>query len=343
MFGNLRLLVIPFLLATLLAFPASAEEVLVALVQDGATSTRAGHQEPFERELIDLLEGEFDLSFKHFDGDWTRQGIEEAASRAYSDPEVDMVLVQGLVANQILGLREDFPKPTFLPLVFDAGLLGLPRAGSGSGKHNLNYLSDDIQFGANLESFLSVVPFQRVGLLVDGIILDAVEEIALESRRVAAERQLEVVSIPYDDPDQDLVALIPQDVDAVMVGGGARLDEAAFERLVQGLIDRGLPSFSFFGDESVQAGLLTTDSPTSDFNRLARRTALHMQSVLLGERAEDLTVDFESRQRLYINMRTANALDIWPRFDILVEAVLFGVEFELDGPPGPWRTWLIRW
>jgi len=233
----------------------------------------------------------------------------------------------------LVGLEDEFPKATFLPTVFDAGLLGLPRAGRGSGKGNLSYLSDDIHFAANLESFLSVVPFKRLGLLVDGIILDSIGEIDSETRRVASENQVDLVLVPYSDPSQDLVALIPPDVEAVMVGGLARLDDAAVQRLVDGLIARQIPSFSFYGDQHVQAGLLTTDAPGSDLERLARRTALNMQAVLLGERAEDLPVDFEGKRRLFINMKTARALDVWPRFDILVEAVLFGDDGDLEGPP----------
>lgn len=320
-------------MAQRLAVEDRAKEVVVAVVSDGPTANGRETREPFERELLALTEGEFDVKFRQLEGDWTRQGILAAANRAYADPEVDIVLVTGLVGNQLLGLQETFPKPTFLPIVFDAGLLGLPRAGLGSGKTHLNYLSDDIQFDSNLESFLSLAPFERLGILVDGIILDAIGEINLETQRVAAARNVEVVPIPYFDPDQDLVDLIPQDVDAVMVGSLARLDEAGLTRLVDGLIERNIPSFSFLGDQHVQAGILTTDSPNSDLDRLARRTALNMQSVLLGERTQDLPVDFENKRRLFINMKTAEAIDVWPRYDLLVEAVLFEAGFEREGPP----------
>lgn len=319
-------------LAVLLIAPAAAETFVVALVDDGPSAKARETREPYERELLALTEGEFEVQFRRFEGDWTRDGILSALDRAYADSEVDIVLVLGLVGNQIVGLQDEFPKATFLPRVFAAGLLGLPRAGSGSGKANLSYLSDDLGFAATLESFLSVAPFKRLGLLVDGIILEAVGEIDAETRRVAKESQVEIVSIPYFDPEQDLVALIPPDVEAVMIGGLARLDEAAMQRLVDGLIARQLPSFSFLGDEHVQAGLLTTNALNSDLERLTRRTALNMQAVLLGERAEDLPVDFERKRRLFINMKTARALDVWPRFDILVKAVMFELDGGLEGP-----------
>ena len=309
----------------------SVSDIVIALVSDGDSPAGREAEAVFRQEILALTEGELEVSFASFAGDWTGATISGALDSAYADPAVDIVLVTGLVANQILGARESFPKPTFLPMVVDARLLGLPQAARGSGKPNLSYLSDDVDFSVDLDDFSDVVEFRRLGLLVDAIILEAVAQVAEEVRRVATDSGIEIVLIPYADPDGDLVQLIPQDVDAVMLGGMERLSEAAVDRVIAGLIDRQLPSFSFAGDGIVRRGILTTNAPDSDWQRLARRTALNIQAVLLGERAEDQPIRFVSKRRRSINMETARAIDVWPRFEILVESILVNEESRAEG------------
>ena len=56
-----------------------------------------------------------------------------------------------------------------------------------------------------------------------------------------------------------------------------------------------------------------------------------MHAVLHGESAEHQPVTFKSKRRLTINMATARAIGIYPRFDILNEAVLLNEEPEQEG------------
>ena len=318
--------------------PALASSIGVALVLDGPADTmppigRALVGDPFKDELQAIAEGEFDLHFKTFAGQWTRESVLQASEAAYADPEVDLLLVSGIAANQIVAARGEFPKATFLPIVFDSRLSGLPQVEQGSGVPNLNYLSDNADFATNLENYLAVVPFERLGILLDTMLLSTADELTRQAKSIASGFGIDLVVIPFDDPEGDIVSLIPEDVDAVMTGGLIRLSEGALNRLVADLIERQLPSFSFEGDALVRQGLMVTDSPDSDWQRLARRTALNIQAVLLGERAEDQPVDFEARQRLYLNLETARNIEVYPRFDVLVEAVLINEYPHDEGPP----------
>ncbi len=304
--------------------PAADEGFTVALVRDGASVRGDELEALFRDELTVLTERELEVDFLVLKADWTSDGILSTFDRAYSDPEVDLVLVVGVAASQIAALRQEFPKPTFLPVIFDAPLLGLPREGLGSGRPNLNYLSDDVDFGVNLRNFLDIVRFERLALLVDGLALEAAAKVADAATAVARDQGVELVPVPYLDPGADLVALIPDGVDAVMFGGLGRLDENARVALAAGLIERDLPSFSLTGDSMVRHGMLASDASESDWQRMARRTALNMQAVMLGEEAGDQPVEFRGKHRLYLNIQTAQALDVWPSYSILVEAELIG-------------------
>ncbi len=314
----------------LIAAPPSPShpEVVVAILDDGIAARQASLEPLFREELLALTEGEIEVRFKVFSGQWQLETTRRALQRAYDDPEVDMVLVTGLTANQLVAQETSFAKPTFLPLVFDAALLALPRQGQGSGITHLSYLADEMDFFDHLAAFHEVVPFRRVGLLVDAFILKVSADVVRSTLAVGSRLDVEIVPIAYEDPEGDLLSLIPSHVEAIMVGGLERLSEAAIDRLVEGLAKRRLPSFSLAGDSFVRRGLLASATSDADWQRLARRTALNMQAVMLGEEAARQPVDFRSKRRLYVNLQTAQILDVWPTYDVLVEAVL------VDDDPG---------
>ena len=61
-------------------------------------------------------------------------------------------------------------------------------------------------------------------------------------------------------------------------------------------------------------------APNSDANRLGRRVALNVLSILTGEKAAELPVSFSVGERLTINMATGRAIDYYPNWEILSEA-----------------------
>lgn len=63
-----------------------------------------------------------------------------------------------------------------------------------------------------------------------------------------------------------------------------------------------------------------------DLTKLARRTALNIQRILLGEAAADPPVAFTRRRRLTINMRTARAIGVYPTWALMTEAELLQEE-----------------
>ena len=81
-----------------------------------------------------------------------------------------------------------------------------------------------------------------------------------------------------------------------------------------------LPSFSFLGVEEVERGILVGLNPETFWVRLARRVALNVQRILLGEEAGSLSVAIEYGERLTLNMGTARAIGISPPWEIITEA-----------------------
>ena len=324
-----RLLLLLFLISPALY---AAGSVRVALISDGQQYQLNEIGAVFKEELLALTEGEFEVEFKEFQGDWTLPGVRQAFQSAYEDPGIDMVLAVGIVANQIGIGFNDYPKPTFVPLVFDGELAGAPTSGTGSGKKNLNYLTDRVDFSQDIQSLQAIVPYNRLALIADGVVLSAIPELVQRANEIAADANVEILVVEHDGIDHRLADRIPRDIEALMVAGLPRMPTADVEILINSINSVGIPSYSLIGLEGVTQGMLATDSQPADWGRLARRNALNMQAVMLGENAQDQQVRFAGKRELTINLETARKIGLSPRFDVLSEAVLLNEELAPQGP-----------
>ncbi len=332
-----RLIAILTLLTCLLpATPAAAQgqrgrTVTIGIVTDGPYERHLDLLELFRSEAIELLSMDFEVRVpddKVRQGDWTLAGVESAIEQQLSDPEVDVVVTLGALSSQVAAQRGDLTKPVVTPMIIDAELQALPREGAGSGVENLSYIA--LPGGLDIVTFQEIAPFQRVALLVNGPLAEAIPQLADQAREATQAFGVEAVVIPVDfSVETVLEELERESVEAVYVMPQMQLSGAAWENLVQGLIDLRLPSFSWFGRREVEDGILAGLRPDQFWQRLARQVALNTQNILLGEEASSLQVAFAGQERLTINMATARAIGVYPSWKVLTEAELVAEE---EGP-----------
>ena len=323
---------ISFLVLLLGATSVGAQQrFVIAVVEDGPADRLSWQGETIKNELLTLTEREFDIEFRTVRGDWTRHSIEAAANRAYLDDQVDMVLVTGFVANQILATRASYPKPTFLPIIIDTGLFVSPPTDGRSGIPNLNYISTYADFTTDLETLARITPYEDVVLMVDEVLSSSIPGLRQRAQAASEAAGINLIQVAHDGVNHDLMERVPPEADAVFVAGLARMPDAVFDELVAAVNEAGLPSYSFAGVRDVERGLLVTNSEPRDVARQARLNALNMQAVMIGGRAEDQAIDAPNKDRLTINMATARQIGLSPSFDVLSEAVLLNQDAELAG------------
>ncbi len=310
----------------------AANKVRVAVVSDGENFQFVRVAQIMTRELQLLVEGEFELEFVPFEGDWTLASINGVFDAAYADRSIDMVLAVGYVANQIGVSRAQFPKPTFLPLVFDAELTNAPGDGVSSAKRNLSYLAERVPIDDEFATYQRIVPFKKAVLLVDATIMEAIPKAPTMFEELRKSQGVDLIVVSHDGSNNDVFSLLPEDFDALIYTGLPRLPQADFIRFTEDLIKNRIPSFSMNDQQGVVDGMLASDTIETDWLRLARRNALNMQAVMLGEAASAQPVYFEGKQELTINMATARAIGVSPRFDVISEARLLNEEPASQGP-----------
>lgn len=320
-----------FCFALLPALVFAQERIEIAVVTDGSPDRLEDRNQVYVSELLALTEGEFDVQIHHFAADWNLDSIGRMLDRAYADPDIDMVLVTGFVGNQVAAERGIYPKPTFLPLMLDVGVLPSPADDGKSGIRNLNYLTLYTNFEDDLDTMDRIVSFRNLVLLMGNELAEVIPQLQEEALEICRARGIELTLVTHDGADHNLMARVPANTDAIFLTGLPRMPHDDFENLVSAINAAGIPSYSFLGVQDVQKGVLVTNSARSNIDKVARLNALNMQAVMIGELTENQPITFEDKKELTINMATARQIRLSPSFDVLGPATLLNREEPVTG------------
>ncbi len=305
--------------------------VRIGIVRDGLRARLPDNLGLLKEEILRLTSGEFDVRFpedKIVQGNWKIDEIKRGIDKLLADPEVDLIIGLGYLASNDLCQRSKLPKPVVATIVVDRELQNLPLKDGASGVKNLSYIDAFFSFERDIKVFREVVPFQNLVILAGRTALEAIPWLSKKLRQIAHEHTINVNIVPIYISAKEALAAFPPETDAVYVMPITQLPPGEFRKLINGLIQRKLPSFAMLGRDDVEAGLLVSVAPRFYRSRLARRVALNVMRILLGENAGTLRVAFPLGEELTINMATARAIGVYPTWSVLTEAVLLNERVE---------------
>ncbi len=303
--------------------------VRFGIVIDGPSERNPFFRDLFQGQVTGLLAGRYDVRFptdKERTADWSRAGVEAELDRLLADPDVDMLLTLGVIASEAAARRGALAKPVVAPFVIDADLQDFPKRQGASGVRNLSYIGIPSTFARDVEALREVAPFENLAILVNRPYLDALTSLGPAIETGVRQLGLAATIVPVEASAEAALAAIPAEADAVYVGVLTQFSDTESRRLAAGLIEQGLPSYTAFGEQGVAEGYLVSINPSDFWTRIARRTALNVERILLGEEAGTIPYGFERSERLSINMRTARAIGVSPPWAVLTEAVLLDTE-----------------
>ncbi|MEM7361024.1 MAG: TolC family protein [Pseudomonadota bacterium] len=324
-YASLLLSTVAFALASITV--VHAQPVNVAVIASSNDSTT--RVELFKNEIRSLLEGDIRVEFTRHSSpaESTVTQVQALFERVVNASKTDLVLVMDEAANQSLGLLSEYPKPTVLPLVINAQLAGFPLTGESSGKANLHYLSVDFDFGKVLQSYQSIAPFTRAVIAADPSVERNLGSSVISQAKVQAKQAGVELQVQPFGGDADLfIQQLPADTEVVLYGFLPSANTKQIQSLIDAVNSEGILSYALTGEELVRKGAFATQTAETDWAKLARRTALHIQEILMGAPAAELPVLFESSDRLMINMATSRQIRIAPGFDIQSDAILLNAE-----------------
>jgi outer membrane protein TolC len=307
--------------------------VRVAIVIDGPWESNDEIREMFEQEILDIVEGEWDVRFPEdvrIVCDWTGSCVTEALDRLLADPRVDVIITLGVLASNYASTKGALSKPVIAPVVIDADIQDLPQDRGTSGVKNLNYIVFPNNVLRDMKTFLEIVTFKKVAFFVNANIRDNIPVLTERTSAILAELELEPQLIPIADSVDEAFAQMAPGTEAVYVAPLLHLSSEEWQKLPAGLIERKLPSFSLYGRSDVERGLLSCVAGDI-FPRMSRRVAVNFQRIMLGEEPGLIPTAFDAREQLTINVATARAIGVNPSWGVLTDATL--IQEERKGVP----------
>ena len=318
------------LCSALFASPALAEQstasgpvARIAFVADREDPLAAEIRDLVRNELLALTRDEFDVRLPaHLVvvADGTAAGIAGAIERLIANEEVAIVVTQGLLSSELAARGAPWPKPVIASTVFDARLQELPQSSGASGVANLTYIAypSPGPLLRDLGKFRELVPFSNAAILVDEEVAGTFAGLLGRLQETAADMGITLQPAPVGATAASALNRLPPGAEAVYLAPLNSLAEGEFERLAEGLAERGLPSFSYTAEDvnrGIMASLGAIDVPL-----LGRRIAMNAYRILLGDDPATLPVAIVPAENLVVNMRTMRRLGIQPPLQALLEA-----------------------
>ncbi len=297
----------------------------IGIITDGSNKSSTEMAELFRREIEKVASDEYSIKFPKkylLQNHTTPAGINRNIDSLLNSPEVDLIITLGTVGSTEALKRTTPAKPIIAPFVFDVTLQKAPGNEFGSGVNNLTYIALGSSVNSSVNTFRKIIPFTRLAILMDAHDLNGIEAVNKLAPRIANEHTIDVVTIPVNTAAEKAIQKIPTNTEAVMVGPLWQMGTKDIKLLSKYLIQRKLPSFSLWNFEYVKNGLLATTMPENTGEHLARRVAVTVQEILLGEEVASIPVSFSKTQKLAFNMETARAIDIYPSLDAMTGSIL---------------------
>ena len=304
----------------------------VGVVLDGPWERNDEVRGTFEREVLDLVGSDFNVQFpaaiRHV-GDFSLSGVASGVDALLSDPDVDLVVTMGPVASTYAARLQSPSKPVVAVFVIEPQVQGIPVSTDDDGQRvsgvpNLSYVTFPSDIVESVRRLQEIVPFRNLTLLTSEGLAEAVPELQANLLQPVEGLDVELNAARVSTSVEAAIEAIPEDADAVYVYPLIQLPPGDFDRLVRALIDRGLPSFSYWGRREVEQGILASLFASEAFDRLGRRIALNVRRILSGEQPGTLPVDFERRMRLSLNVETAQAIGVYPSWSVWTEVDIVG-------------------
>jgi len=306
---------------------ADLPKITIGLVLDGESPRFGGIDDVLRNEAVSLLSKDYDIRLpvdKVILGNWSLASVGAAYESLVEDDEVDLIVCLGTLGTESVSNRERHAKPVVAISLLSPELRKLPRDGAGSGVPNFHYLT--VPGCSEVESFRELVEFERLAILVDGVQYDAIPEGNGCIADLASPFGENTKLVRFYDDLGSVFTELDKDVDAVLIQPQVRMTAEEFERLLDEMNRRKLPSFSLLGALEVQEGVLAGLKPLDFIQHLARRASLNIQRILGGEDAGRIPVLHTFNERLTINMATARAIGFYPRWKIQMDADLISDE-----------------
>ncbi len=311
------------LLFMIFLLPAKAQDYKIGIVTDF-------RQSPEMDSILRVMVNQIDqtigsgktVTVSPADVSFNNISLEEAAgnySRLAAKTDL-AILIGGISVKGVSGLAR-LPVPTFGLGVIDPVIQEIPYQDGKSGIPNFTYIWSTNGLEVDLAEFRKIFPYQNLTLLVSpGTALSLISADQNQGLRLLEQKLKTRINIL--EVREDILASTGQlnpETDAVYVADlGVRSTEE-IRQLADRLSEKGLPSFSGY-KWHVNQGILACFAGDNSFAQISRKLGVMVDEALSGKALEEMDVKTLYPESLFINEKTAKAINLLLPFDVLFTA-----------------------
>ncbi|MEM0911041.1 MAG: TolC family protein [Pseudomonadota bacterium] len=303
---------------------ALGKEYRIHLVADGQSPWSEDIIKSLQTELKSLSDADLQLVLPNEDinfADWKVSTTARKLQEALNDQTSDIVIALGIAASDSVA-RISAEKPIIAANVLSPNLQGFPISENGaSARENTHFLVANIDLITEIAKFQQMARAKNIALLVEESYVETLPflQAILDEITNQPTFQISIVPIAQESIEQT-VANIPSDVNAVFVLPQLQLTGEKQQVLIDEINKRKLPSYTLLGRSQVEAGYLLGTGLVPSSQQLIRRLAIDIRDIALGRSITSLPVALDVKDRLAINLATAQTIGFSPSFSVLVEA-----------------------
>ena len=146
-----------------------------------------------------------------------------------------------------------------------------------------------------------IVSFNHITLLIDQSLIESSPGLKESIDKKLTNFNFNYTIIPVPALANNILSSITDGTDAVYLMFLKVLESNELNNLLNGLIERKIPSFSSFGIRDIEKGVTIAEFPEDFFLQRIRRIALNIQRILIGDDPDEIPVSFMGSKRLTIN------------------------------------------
>ena len=241
--------------------------------------------------------------------------------------QCDLILLIGGTSINGALRNETFSKPTIGLGVFNAEVQQIPYNQNGaSGIPNFSYVltSKDIQ--KELKGFKKLTEFKHITFLFDDRTYGSFDTELLNNKLKTLESDLKIkistLPISHTGTIESLEKMDPT-TDAVFLAIPYEISENNVEQIIDQLNNAKIPTLAM-NHKYISLGALATYSFNNGIDQVLKKTAIMIDDALRGEPLEQMNVNINQKEELYLNINTAREIGFSPSFETLFTANIIG-------------------
>ncbi len=311
-----------FLLVLLagLVFTSYAQKTLsIGILDEHQNSDSELYLQQLKSNITALVGNETRIDFKKVLYNNQDLSVAESNYNKLLASETDIVISFGVVNTLMLHKRKDYPKPTIVVGAINNDFVDVPKDQVKSNINNLTYLITPFSYKDDMDAFLSITNYERIGVLIDEYLLKLLPIKDLFDQYFEGRNQeYKLIAINA----QSNINTLTNDIDAIYLASYNSLSSKSVELLIEGVNDKKIPSLSGYGIKDVERGVLASNQPGINFDQIFRRVALNVEAINSGTNASELPLHINYKKQLSINMSTADDIDFTVKNSMLAKVNL---------------------